>query len=108
MNLDQYQEAALTTAIYPPNQAIEYTVLGLVSEAGEVAGKLKKVIRDNGGVLTPTLRDALMDELGDVLWYVAAVAEALDEDLSVIAARNLDKLASRQARGTLTGSGDQR
>jgi NTP pyrophosphatase (non-canonical NTP hydrolase) len=82
--------------------------LGLVGEAGEVADKLKKVIRDHGGVLTDPVRDAVAKELGDVLWYLSVLAYELDYDLNTIAQDNLDKLASRQERGVISGSGDNR
>lgn len=108
MQLDEYQNEAMRTAVYPTAHAIEYTALGLVSEAGEVAGKVKKMIRDNGGVLDETTRLALVDEYADVLWYVSEGLRALDTRLEVAAQRNLNKLASRQQRGKLAGSGDNR
>lgn len=109
MDLNQYQTAALKTAIYPSmGDNFAYPALGLVGEAGEVADKLKKVIRDNDGVLTDPVRDAVAKELGDVMWYLAVLAYELDYDLSTIAQNNLDKLASRQERGVLSGSGDNR
>jgi NTP pyrophosphatase (non-canonical NTP hydrolase) len=109
MNLNDYQQAALVTAIYPNRGAnFAYPALGLVGEAGEVADKLKKVIRDNDGVLTDPVREAVAKELGDVMWYVAVLAAELDYDLDSIAQSNLDKLASRQQRGVLSGSGDNR
>lgn len=109
MDLNSYQTSALQTAIYP-NMSFNfaYPALGLVGEAGEVADKLKKVIRDNNGELTDPVRDAVAKELGDVLWYLAVLAYELDYDLNTIAQGNLDKLASRQERGVLTGSGDNR
>ncbi len=109
MDLNSYQTAALQTAIYPNmGMNFPYPALGLVGEAGEVADKLKKVIRDNDGVLTDPVRDAVAKELGDVMWYLAVLAYELDYDLNTIAQNNLDKLASRQERGVLTGSGDNR
>ena len=109
MDLNQYQTSALKTAIYP-NRGFNFTypALGLVGEAGEVADKLKKVIRDNDGVLTDPIRDAVAKELGDVLWYLAVLANELGYDLSTIAENNLLKLLSRQQRGVLSGSGDSR
>jgi NTP pyrophosphatase (non-canonical NTP hydrolase) len=77
--------------------------MGLANEAGEVLGKVKKIIRD--GTFN---REDIADELGDVLWYAAALARDLNVDLSTIARRNLNKLASRKERGTLGGSGDKR
>lgn len=108
MQLNDYQNEAMKTAIYPLESAIEYTALGLVSEAGEVAGKVKKMIRDNGGVLDHRTRSALLDEYGDVLWYVSEGVRALGSTLEVAAQRNLNKLADRQKRGALQGSGDVR
>ena len=109
MDLNDYQTSALKTAIYPNMGAnFAYPALGLVGEAGEVADKLKKVIRDNDGVLTDTVRDAVAKEIGDVLWYVSVLAYEMDYDLNSIAQINLDKLASRQERGVLSGSGDNR
>jgi len=109
MDLNTYQTAALQTAIYP-NQSFNFTypVLGLVGEAGEVADKLKKVIRDNGGILTDPVRDAVAKEIGDVLWYVAVLASEMDYNLNDIAQINIDKLNSRKERGVLSGSGDNR
>ena len=109
MDLNDYQSAALQTAVYP-NQGsnFAYPALGLAGEAGEVADKLKKVIRDNDGVLTDQVRDAVAKEIGDVLWYVSVLAHEMDYDLNTIAQINIDKLASRQQRGVLTGSGDNR
>lgn len=109
MDLNYYQTEALKTAVYPNQGAnFPYPALGLAGEAGEVADKLKKVIRDNDGVLTDPVRDAVAKELGDVLWYVSVLAYELDYDLETIAENNLAKLASRQERGVLTGSGDNR
>lgn len=108
MQLNQYQNEAMRTAIYPLDRALEYTVLGLVSEAGEVAGKVKKIIRDKGGKLASEDIFAVADELGDVLWYVAEAARALDVQLDYVAQRNLDKLESRARRGQIQGSGDTR
>lgn len=100
---DAYQDFTDSTAIYPPEKGIEYTALGLASEAGEFAGKVKKAIRDNRWDT-----DAMAAELGDVLWYVARAAAELDIHLSDIAKDNIDKLKSRMNRGTIKGSGDNR
>ena len=108
MHLNEYQNEAMKTAVYPIATAIEYTALGLVSEAGEVAGKVKKMIRDNDGVLDEPTRKALMDEYSDVLWYVSEGARALGYSLESVAAHNLNKLADRMKRGVLQGSGDNR
>ena len=109
MDLNQYQTSALETAVYPNRGAnFAYPALGLAGEAGEVADKLKKVIRDNGGVLTDPVRDAVAKEIGDVLWYVAVLASEMDYNLNDIAQINIDKLNSRKERGVLSGSGDNR
>lgn len=108
MDFNLYQEAAKKTAIYPEGFGVLYPVLGLANEAGEVAGKLKKIIRDQGAVMTPESKEALAAELGDVLWYLAAVATDIGYSLGEIAESNLEKLRSRQDRGVLGGSGDKR
>ena len=109
MDLRDYQTRSRRTAAYPDAGAnIVYPTLGLAGEAGEVAEKIKKLIRDDGGVLGDERREALGAELGDVLWYVAQVATEAGLDLDDLAQANLDKLASRQQRGVLSGSGDDR
>jgi NTP pyrophosphatase (non-canonical NTP hydrolase) len=109
MDLNSYQTSALSTAVYPDQGAnFVYPVLGLVGEAGEVADKLKKVIRDNDGILTDEVRDKVAKELGDVMWYLAVLSYELDYPLEDIAQMNLDKLASRAERGVIAGSGDNR
>ncbi len=107
-DFNTYQWKTHETAIYPKDRALEYLALGLSSEAGEVAGKIKKIIRDHGGAISEAARLELVDELGDELWYIAQLARLLQTDLSTVAQRNLDKLRSRSARGTLIGSGDHR
>jgi NTP pyrophosphatase (non-canonical NTP hydrolase) len=109
MELSDYQALSRRTATYPgAGDNLVYPTLGLAGEAGEVAEKVKKLLRDDGGVLTDERRSALAAELGDVLWYVAQVATEADLELEEIAAANLDKLLSRQQRGVLSGSGDDR
>jgi len=105
---DEYQEAAASTAIYPENAKVIYPALGLTSEAGEVAGKVKKIIRDCDGVIESDKTGEIAKEIGDVLWYVAALATDLQLNLDDIARDNIAKLASRQERGTLQGDGDNR
>lgn len=100
---DAYQDFTDETAIYPEEKGLEYTALGLASEAGEFAGKVKKWIRDG-----KKDDDALVAELGDVLWYVAQAAAAMDVHLSDVAKMNVDKLKSRKERNVLGGSGDDR
>jgi NTP pyrophosphatase (non-canonical NTP hydrolase) len=92
----------------PTDHPIVYPTLGLANEAGEVAGKIKKIFRDKGGQVTPEDREALKQELGDVLWYLTQICTELDLTLEEVAAANLSKLFSRQARGTLYGDGDAR
>lgn len=108
MEIKDYQLWTDKTAIYPKDAGIAYTILGLASEAGEVAGKFKKVIRDNGGFLTEDRRDQLVDELGDVLWYCARLATELKIPLEEVLQRNHDKLEDRLARNKIQGSGDNR
>lgn len=109
MTPNEYQTAALRTAIYP-NQGDNfiYPTLGLVGEAGEVAEKAKKIIRDSGGTLSDSDRQKIALELSDVCWYVAILAYELDFFLEDIFRMNIDKLASRQERGVISGSGDSR
>ncbi len=109
MELSDYQRRSRATAVYPDAGAnLTYPALGLCGEAGEVAEKVKKAIRDDGGVLTAERRDALAGELGDVLWYVAQLATEAGLDLDQLADANLAKLRSRQERSMLSGSGDTR
>ena len=112
MRFDDYQAAAARTAIYPgagtgEYPALAYTALGL-GEVGELQGKVKKVYRDDEGVITPENRRAIMEELGDVLWYAACMARELGVSLGDVASNNLAKLSDRAARGQLQGSGDRR
>jgi len=100
---DIYQDFTDSTAIYPPEKGLEYTALGLASEAGEFAGKVKKAIRDN-----TYDADAMAAELGDVLWYLARAAAELDYHLSTIAEMNVEKLKSRKERNVISGEGDNR
>ena len=109
MHLSDYQERSRATAVYPSaGDNLLYPTLGLCGEAGEVAEKVKKMVRDDAGVLSDERRAALSKELGDVLWYVAQLATEARLDLDAIAAANLEKLLSRQRRSVLTGSGDDR
>lgn len=108
MDLNAYQKGALFTAQYgtKTERGLIYTVLGLAGEAGEVANKMKKVLRGDYGL--DQLREVLAHELGDVLWYVATVAHELGYTLEEIGEMNLDKLRARNVRGTVKGSGDER
>ena len=102
-SFDAYQRFCRTTAIYPKDASVIYPALGLASEAGEVLGKIKKKIRD--GVEN---NEATIDELGDVLWYVAVLADDLGVSLSQVVVRNTDKLIDRADRNVLSGNGDNR
>lgn len=109
MKLSVYQQKSKATALYPAiGHRVVYPALGLAGEAGEVANKVKKIFRDDKGEITDEKLEQLKKELGDVLWYVAQVANELDLDLDEIAQLNLDRLLSRKERGTLHGDGDNR
>lgn len=109
MKLNEYQEKAQATAVYPAmGMNYSYPALGLVGEAGEVAEKIKKVIRDQDGVLTDENKTEIAKELGDVLWYIAIMANEMGVTLQEVAEQNLEKLMSRKERGVLGGSGDNR
>jgi NTP pyrophosphatase (non-canonical NTP hydrolase) len=108
MDLSKYQRQSRRTAEYPREAWLAYPALGLAGEAGEVAEHAKKAIRDDAGKVSDERRAAMSKELGDVLWYVAQLATELGLDLDEIARQNLEKLFSRQARGVLSGSGDDR
>ena len=103
MTMNDYQRLAAETAIYSSAHRLLYPALGLAGEAGEVANKIKKMLRDN-----KFDREGVAAELGDVLWYVAALARDLNVDMQDIAKQNLDKLYSRKERGTIGGNGDNR
>jgi len=109
MNL--YQKKARQTAIYPDQEdlgGLLYVTLGMVGEAGEIANKVKKILRDDHGFITLDRKSEILQELGDLLWYVSQVATELDTQLSAVAVANLQKLYARKSDGTLSGSGDAR
>ena len=108
MEFNNYQELARETAVYPADTALAYTTLGLCSEAGEVADKLKKIIRDGGGKTDEEFFTGVAKELGDVLWYVANIAHEIGFDLNTVAEMNYKKLKDRQDRNKIGGSGDDR
>lgn len=108
MTLNEYQQIALETAVYPAQYRVIYPALGINGEAGEVADKVKKIIRDKDAVLDTEDKKAIALEVGDVLWYCATMANDLGFTLQEIAEMNRDKLRSRQLRGKLGGSGDNR
>ena len=103
LGFDAYQAQAWTTNCYPAEHMVACLVAGLCSEAGEVAGKFKKALRDGGDA-----RQAMVAEIGDVLWYCACLARECGVSLEMVARANLEKLASRQKRGVIGGSGDER
>jgi NTP pyrophosphatase (non-canonical NTP hydrolase) len=108
VELADYQRLSRRTAQYPREAWLTYPTLGLAGEAGEIAEHVKRVVRDDAGEVSDERRAAIASELGDVLWYVAALASELGLDLDQIASANLEKLLSRQRRGVLSGRGDDR
>jgi NTP pyrophosphatase (non-canonical NTP hydrolase) len=109
MTFAEYQAESKKTALYPDlGHNVVYPTLGLAGESGEVAEKIKKVIRDKGGVIDEATRTELQKELGDVLWYVAQLSSELGLNLDEVAAMNIAKLRSRQERQQLHGDGDNR
>lgn len=108
LEMNEYQRRASMTAIY--KDKIVYPTLGLVGEAGEVAEKVKKLMRDGDGVenISEEKRQELLLEISDVMWYIAALCTDLKAPMHQVAQMNLDKLESRQKRGVINGSGDNR
>jgi NTP pyrophosphatase (non-canonical NTP hydrolase) len=109
MEFNKYQKESRKTAIYPKiGKSYVYPTLGLANEAGEFAGKIKKIFRDDGGKVTKEKKQDLIHELGDILWYLSQIATEFNFKLSDVAEENLKKLSSRKERGVLHGSGDNR
>jgi NTP pyrophosphatase (non-canonical NTP hydrolase) len=108
MTLDEYQTQALKTADFNDPHIFIELILGLSGEAGEITEKVKKMYRDNGGNIESLDKDDIKKELGDILWYVGVTARYFGFSLDDVAQANVEKLASRQKRGTLAGSGDDR
>lgn len=109
MNFKEYQQVVEATAVYPKvGENIIYPVLGLCGESGEIAEKVKKVLRDNSGEFNNNIITELIKELGDVLWYITALSLELGTSLQEVATRNAEKLYSRKDRNVLHGSGDNR
>lgn len=113
MGFDEYQKKAAKYDLAEATvdlKAVGFIekVLGLVGEAGETADKIKKILRDKNGVVSPEDKDLIIKELGDTLWYVAAIARYLDVPLSEVADENIAKLESRRRRNKLHGEGDKR
>ena len=107
-SLEGYQQFVRSTKAYDSEYNLVYPVLGLANEAGEVAGKLKKIMRDESGQMSEENFYAIVAELGDVAWYLTAVADDLGITISDIFYENYKKLSSRKARGVIKGSGDNR
>lgn len=107
MTFDEYQTAAASTALYPKEMGLAYTALGLAGEAGEIANKVKKVIRGDS-IDREALKKDLAEELSDCLWYCAMLAKELGFSLNTVAEMNVKKLADRAARGQIKGTGDHR
>jgi len=105
---NEYQVEAMKNKIYGYGDKVIYPALGLGNEAGEVQGKIKKVLRDNGGDFNEENRAKIADECGDVLWYLAALCEDIGYTLEQVAELNIKKLSSRRERGVISGSGDTR
>lgn len=105
LTFEEYSKQASTTAVYSPATAIEYTTLGLCSEAGEVAGVLKRYQRGDHKELD---KEKMLLEIGDVLWYCSELSRSLGSDLATVASLNMAKLAKRKIDGTIKGSGDFR
>jgi NTP pyrophosphatase (non-canonical NTP hydrolase) len=109
MEFNEYQRLAIKTAVYPcVGRNFVYPTLGLTGEAGEVAERVKKIFRDSNGEMTPEQKELLLKELGDVLWYISALAHELYTDLDEVATMNLKKLYDRKDRNMIHGSGDKR
>lgn len=111
MKLNEFQDDALSTAFFIGGEhlnSIAYCALGLTEEAGEVAGKIKKMYRDNDGILDVKERDKIGNELGDVLWYLSVLAKQVGLSLEQVAHLNIEKRRQRKLRGTERGEGDNR
>lgn len=108
MELNDYQQEASRTAIYPQEMKIVYPTIGLAGETGEVAEKVKKVIRDHGGMFSEEQKREIAKELGDVMWYIASIATDMGYTMDDIARINIEKIRSRSERALLHGDGDNR
>jgi len=108
MDFKTYQKKANKTAIYPKELKLIYPTLGLTGEAGEVSEKIKKLFRDNDGVLTDEIVENIKKELGDVLWYISALSTDLGISLDDVAETNIRKLKRREENNTINGDGDNR
>ena len=104
--MNDYKAFVRSVLIYKDKDAIIYPTLGLSGESGEIANKIKKMLRDGVGITY--IRDDIASELGDALWYIAALADDIGFGLEAIAQKNIEKLTSRKVRGVLGGNGDNR
>jgi NTP pyrophosphatase (non-canonical NTP hydrolase) len=107
-HLNEYQNSAMATAVYPIDRGLDYLMSGLAGEVGELTSLWAKAIRDHEGAISDERRADMLKEAGDCLWFIAGIARELDAPLEVVGQTNLNKLASRKARGKLQGSGDHR
>ena len=108
MTIKEYSERAIATATYGLGDSIIYPTLGLNGEAGEVAEKVKKVLRDKYGVFDEEIKYDMAREIGDIIWYCNALARDIGYSLEEIMDMNIVKLESRKLRGVISGSGDNR
>lgn len=108
LTFSDYQQASADTRVYPEQYKVVYPSLGLSGEVGETLELVKKALRDEGGNFSEERLEKLHKEIGDILWYIAALCEDLGFDMGAVAAGNLEKLQSRKERGVLAGSGDNR
>lgn len=109
MTFDEYQEISKQTAVFKPGElGLYYLGLGVAGEAGEVAEKIKKVLRNHNGQVTDEMREELKKEIGDVIWYLSQLSGELGYTFAEVAQANIDKLQDRKARGVLKGAGDNR
>lgn len=109
MDFNEYQVESRKTAIYPNiGSNFIYPALGLAGEVGEVCEKIKKIIRDKNSIISDEDRDSIKKEVGDILWYISNLAYEFNIEMNDIALTNIAKLKSRQDRGKLQGSGDNR
>lgn len=108
MTGNEYQQLAERSNLMTGDNALNYAALGLVGEAGEIANKVKKVIRDDNNILTDEKRKSIQKEIGDVLWYVSRLSSELGITLEEVMEQNIEKLSQRMDKGTLQGDGDDR
>jgi len=108
--MNDYQSKACSTDTYPEDclEGLLCVALGLASEAGEVAGAMRRIVRDDGSILSSNRKEQLKSELGDILWYVAVLSQRLNIPLDEVAEYNVKKLSDRAQRGVIRGQGDSR